>query len=57
MITDWNWPRAVPGRGSAIFIHQWRSPGAPTAGCIAMARQNLIWLVNGLMPEARLIVR
>ena len=57
MITDWNSPRAVPGRGSAIFIHQWRSPGAPTAGCIAMARQNLVWLVNGLMPETRLIIR
>ena len=35
MITDWNWPKARPGAGSAIFLHQWRRPGAPTAGCVA----------------------
>src|SRR5690606_11923123 len=22
LITDWNWPDARPGRGSAIFLHQ-----------------------------------
>ena len=57
IITDWNWPEAVPGLGSAIFMHQWRRPGAPTAGCIAMARQHLVWLAKSLMPETRLIVR
>ena len=57
IITDWNWPQAVPGLGSAIFMHQWRRPGASTAGCIAMARQNLVWLAKSLMPETRLIVR
>ena len=29
LITDWNWPYSVPGRGSAIFIHRWRRPCAP----------------------------
>ena len=57
IITNWNWPEAVPGLGSAIFMHQWRRPGAPTAGCIAMARQSLVWLATSLMPETRLIVR
>ena len=57
IITNWNWPKAVPGLGSAIFMHQWRRPGALTAGCIAMARQHLVWLATGLMPETRLIVR
>ena len=57
IITDWNWPEAVPELGSAIFMHQWRRPGAPTAGCIAMARQHLVWLATSLMPETRLIVR
>jgi L,D-peptidoglycan transpeptidase YkuD (ErfK/YbiS/YcfS/YnhG family) len=27
--------------GSAIFIHQWRKPGYPTAGCIALSREHL----------------
>ena len=26
LLTDWNWPEAIPGRGSAIFLHQWRRP-------------------------------
>ena len=29
LITDWNWPYSVPGRGSAIFLHRWRRPCAP----------------------------
>jgi L,D-peptidoglycan transpeptidase YkuD (ErfK/YbiS/YcfS/YnhG family) len=57
LITDWNWPVASPGRGSAIFIHQWRRPGAPTAGCIAMARRDLNWLVARVKPGSRLIIR
>ena len=37
---------AVPGAGSAIFWHCWRD-GAPTEGCVAIARDALI----GLLPE------
>ena len=54
LITDWNYPNAQPGRGSAIFIHRWRRLGAPTAGCLAMAPQNLMWLVQRLIPGDRL---
>lgn len=56
LLTDWNWPRAQPGKGSAIFLHQWRRPGAPTAGCIAMSRANLRWLAERVTPGAQLIV-
>ena len=57
LITDWNWPKARPGAGSAIFMHQWRRPGAPTAGCIAMARPDIRWLASRAAPGTRLIVR
>lgn len=57
LITDWNWPDAVPGRGSAIFVHQWRRPGAPTAGCVAFARRDLRWIAGRVMPGTRLIIR
>jgi L,D-peptidoglycan transpeptidase YkuD (ErfK/YbiS/YcfS/YnhG family) len=57
LITDWNRPRAVPGRGSAIFIHTWRKPRHPTAGCVAFARRDLLWLALRMGPRARLIVR
>jgi L,D-peptidoglycan transpeptidase YkuD (ErfK/YbiS/YcfS/YnhG family) len=57
LLTDWNWPRAVPGRGSAIFVHSWRRPGHPTAGCVAFSRADLLWIAARIQPESRLIVR
>lgn len=56
LVTDWNWPHAVPGAGSAIFLHQWRRPGFPTAGCIAMARADLLWLAARVRPGAPLLI-
>jgi L,D-peptidoglycan transpeptidase YkuD (ErfK/YbiS/YcfS/YnhG family) len=56
ILTDWNWPRAEWGRGSAIFIHQWRRPGAPTAGCVALSRESLRWIAPRISVRSRLIV-
>lgn len=56
LITDWNWPQAQPGRGSAIFVHTWRRPGYPTAGCVAMARADLIWIARRIKHQSRLII-
>ncbi len=56
LVTDWNWPDAVPGRGSAIFLHQWRRPGFPTEGCIAFRRSDLIWIAFRACPGTRLLV-
>nr|WP_217354663.1 L,D-transpeptidase family protein [Ruegeria atlantica] len=56
LITDWNWPNSVPGRGSAIFLHQWRRPGYPTEGCVAFRRDHLHWLARRLSPGSRLII-
>lgn len=57
ILTDWNWPQADPGRGSAIFLHQWRRPGAPTAGCVAFSRRDLHWIARRITHQTRLIVR
>jgi L,D-peptidoglycan transpeptidase YkuD (ErfK/YbiS/YcfS/YnhG family) len=38
----------VPGRGSAIFLHL--SEGRPTAGCIAVDRQDMLKLLPLLSP-------
>jgi L,D-peptidoglycan transpeptidase YkuD (ErfK/YbiS/YcfS/YnhG family) len=57
LITNWNWPNAKAGKGSAIFIHQWRRPGYPTAGCIGLARTDLHWIAPRIRIGARLIVR
>jgi L,D-peptidoglycan transpeptidase YkuD (ErfK/YbiS/YcfS/YnhG family) len=57
LLTDWNWPQADPGGGSAIFVHQWRRPGAPTAGCVALARESLLAIVARIRHESRLVIR
>ncbi len=56
LITDWNRPDATPGKGSAIFVHVWRAPRRPTAGCVAFSRRDLLWIVRHIRPGARLIV-
>lgn len=56
LVTDWNWPDATPGRGSAIFLHSWRRPGWPTAGCVAFAQPDLLWIARRIRPGTRLIV-
>lgn len=55
LLTDWNWPDAVPGSGSAIFLHRWRKPGHPTEGCVAMAPAHLLWIATRIQPGTRLI--
>ena len=57
ILTDWNWPHAVPGRGSAIFLHRWRRPGFPTAGCVAFDPRDLLWIARRIRHQTRLIVR
>ena len=55
LLTDWN-ADGVPERGSAIFVHRWRRPGAPTAGCVALAPRDLRRLVHRIGPGTRLVV-
>jgi len=56
ILTDWNWPEGAKARGSAIFIHRWRRPGAATAGCIGLSAAALRWIAPRLTVRARLIV-
>lgn len=56
LLSDWNWPDVRPGRGSAIFMHQWRRPGYPTEGCVALRRDHLRWIVGRIANGTRLIV-
>lgn len=56
LLTDWNWPDAAPGKGSAIFLHQWRRPGFPTEGCIAFKRAHIHWIASRAAPGTKLFV-
>lgn len=39
---------ALAGAGSCIFMHVWRGPGLPTAGCTAAAADDLMALIGWL---------
>ena len=56
LVTDWN-REGRSGGGSAIFLHRWRRPGAPTEGCIAMAPRDLLWIASRVVPGTRVLVR
>lgn len=47
-------PDNQPGAGSCIFMHLWKAPGSPTAGCTAMRDSDmdalLRWLDGKLQP-------
>lgn len=57
VVTDQNFAPAIPGCGSAIFVHLWRKPRHPTAGCIAFRRHDLEWILARWTQHSRLIVR
>lgn len=57
LISDQNWPDAAPGKGSALFVHNWRRPRYPTAGCIAFAPKDLNWILARWQPDSRILVR
>ena len=56
IITNWNWPYAVKGRGSAIFIHSWRKKFKPTEGCIALSKIHLLKVAKYIDFGTQLIV-
>ena len=57
VVTDQNTDPIVPGKGSAIFLHIWRKPRHPTAGCISFRRQDLEWILARWTIRTRMIIR
>ena len=58
IVVRYNTDPVVAGRGSAIFLHVWRGPDRPTAGCTAMSREHLLGVVTWLDPsQAPLLVQ
>lgn len=42
----------IAGNGSAIFLHVWKDPQTPTAGCTAMSKDNMLTVLQWLDPQA-----
>jgi L,D-peptidoglycan transpeptidase YkuD (ErfK/YbiS/YcfS/YnhG family) len=53
---DHNTRPRVAGHGSAVFIHVARPGFAPTAGCIALRRDDLRRLLRRLSPKTRILI-
>ena len=51
LVLRYNMDPVIPGKGSAIFLHIWKSPQTATAGCIAMAKQDMVEILNWLNPR------
>ncbi len=47
-IVNYNMDPAVPGKGSAIFLHIWGENKTSTAGCIALKKPDLLKLLSWL---------
>jgi L,D-peptidoglycan transpeptidase YkuD (ErfK/YbiS/YcfS/YnhG family) len=56
VVLDHNQRPRVRGHGSAIFIHVARDGYAPTEGCIALKRGELLRLLRALKPDAKVAV-
>jgi L,D-peptidoglycan transpeptidase YkuD (ErfK/YbiS/YcfS/YnhG family) len=54
---DHNTRPRVSGRGSAVFLHLARPGFAPTAGCVAMPKNQLRQLLKGLGLRTKINIR
>lgn len=56
IVVGYNDAPAVPAKGSAIFIHLMDEKETPTAGCIALSREDMINLLSEISPATQLVV-
>ena len=56
-VLDWNRDPVTRGKGSAIFLHVWKRPRQPTAGCIAFRRADLAWILERWTERDQVVVR
>ena len=40
----------APYAGNAIFLHCWRGPDSPTGGCVGVAEENMIKILQTITP-------
>jgi D-alanyl-D-alanine dipeptidase len=52
VVVQQNAPDTQKGAGSCVFLHIWRGPRIPTAGCTAMPRDRIEAVVAWLDPHA-----
>lgn len=53
---DHNTTPRIAGRGSAVFLHLARPGFAPTAGCVAMTKANMLKLLARIDRKTRIVI-
>lgn len=56
VVVKHNMDPAIVAKGSAIFLHVWRTSGSFTLGCTAMSKENLTSILAWLEPEKKPIL-
>lgn len=57
VVIGYNDDPVMPGAGSAIFLHVAKPDYAPTEGCVALARNDLLTVLGDLGPESKIDIR
>ena len=57
VVLNYNFPEAVAGKGSAIFLHKWRNPRHPTEGCVAFREVDLVRILTNWTLKSRVVIR
>lgn len=50
-VIQYNTNPIIKGKGSAIFLHIWRSENGVTAGCVATSEKNLLTILQWIDPK------
>ena len=56
VVLGYNDDPVTPGRGSAIFLHVAKPDYAPTHGCVALAKEDLLAAVMQLQPGDKVVI-
>ncbi len=56
LILDYNINPSIKGKGSAIFLHIAKDGFQPTEGCLALARENLLFILPLLNPTSQITI-
>lgn len=56
VVVGYNDDPAIPGKGSAIFIHVARPALTPTAGCLAFTRENLLEILKDCSQNTKICI-
>lgn len=53
LVIGYNTDPVIKGKGSAIFLHLWKERSIPTAGCVAMAEEDVVRILSWLDPAKK----